>query len=68
MKTEELKIGGMSCNHCVMSVQNALSSVEGVKSVDVSLEKECAVVEYDETQVKPEIFKNVIEDIGFELK
>ena len=38
MKTSEIKIKGMSCNHCVASIQKALSALEGVKSVDVSLE------------------------------
>ena len=40
MKTSEIKIKGMSCNHCVASIQKALSALEGVKSVDVSLENE----------------------------
>lgn len=46
MKTSEIKIKGMSCNHCVASIQKALSALEGVKSVDVSLENEMATVEY----------------------
>lgn len=66
MKTSEIKIKGMSCNHCVASVQKALSALEGVKSVDVSLENETATVEYDEAKTEENIFKNVIDDIGFE--
>lgn len=66
MKTSEIKIKGMSCNHCVASIQKALSALEGVKSVDVSLENEMATVEYDEAKTKESIFKNVIDDIGFE--
>ena len=66
MKTSEIKIKGMSCNHCVASVQKALSALEGVKSVDVSLENEMATVEYDEAKTEESIFKNVIDDIGFE--
>ena len=31
MKTSEIKIKGMSCNHCVASIQKALSALEGVK-------------------------------------
>ena len=66
MKTSEIKIKGMSCNHCVASIQKALSALEGVKSVDVSLENEMATVEYYEAKTEESIFKNVIDDIGFE--
>lgn len=39
-----LKIEGMSCNHCVEHVRNAILSVKGVKSAVVSLEKNQAEV------------------------
>lgn len=32
-----LIVEGMSCNHCVASVKNHISSLPGVESVDVSL-------------------------------
>ncbi len=34
-----LKIGGMSCQHCVASVKKALEGVRGVSRVEVDLEK-----------------------------
>jgi copper chaperone len=34
-----VKIKGMSCNHCVMAVQKALSGIDGVKNVHVDLQK-----------------------------
>jgi copper chaperone CopZ len=39
-----LSIEGMSCNHCVMHVKNALAEVSGVESVEVDLAKKCAAV------------------------
>ncbi|MGA2547992.1 MAG: heavy-metal-associated domain-containing protein [Rectinemataceae bacterium] len=39
-----LSIEGMSCNHCVMHVKNALVEVSGVESVEVDLAKKSAVV------------------------
>jgi len=36
----ELKVEGMTCNHCVMAVKKALSKVSGVDEVvEVSLER-----------------------------
>ena len=34
-----LKIEGMSCNHCVNHVKEALEGLDGVKEASVSLEK-----------------------------
>jgi len=39
-----LSIEGMSCNHCVMHVKNALADVSGVESAEVDLAKKSAVV------------------------
>lgn len=40
----ELKIEGMTCNHCVRTVSDILSEVVGVENVDVSLKDNTAVV------------------------
>ncbi len=39
MTSTTLKIQGMSCNHCVMAVTKALNGIDGVKDVNVDLEK-----------------------------
>lgn len=41
----ELKIEGMSCGHCKMSVEKALKSVPGVERVEVFLQEGRAIVE-----------------------
>ena len=40
-----ISVEGMSCDHCVLSVQEVLESLEGVASVSVSLENGIALVE-----------------------
>ena len=45
MATTVLKVGGMTCNHCVMAVTKALEAVSGVTRATVSLEKGEATVE-----------------------
>jgi copper chaperone len=47
MQTTRLKITGMSCQSCVSHTKKALESVEGVRSVVVSLEPGGAVVEHE---------------------
>lgn len=41
----ELKIEGISCGHCKMSVEKALKSVPGVEKVEVFLQEGRAIVE-----------------------
>lgn len=43
----ELKVGGMSCEHCVKGVKQALEAVPGVRSASVDLDAGRAVVEHD---------------------
>ena len=43
----KLVIDGMSCGHCTSAVEKALSAIEGVKSVEVSLDPGQALVEGD---------------------
>lgn len=49
MKTYVLSIEGMMCSHCTDRVGKALSGVDGVKNVEVSLEEKNAVVTADES-------------------
>ena len=65
MKTE-LKIEGMMCQHCQKHVNDALSKMEGVVSVDVNLEAKTATVEADR-EISREEFKKVIEEAGYGL-
>ncbi|MFN2267861.1 MAG: heavy-metal-associated domain-containing protein, partial [Desulfonatronovibrio sp.] len=41
----EIKIEGMSCQHCVKAVEQALGELDGISSIKVSLEDNNAVFE-----------------------
>ena len=59
-------INGMSCGHCSKRVEDALKSVNGVKSVKVSLEDKKADIIL-KNDVDNEILNNAVEDVGFEV-
>lgn len=65
---KELQVNGMSCQHCVMSVKKALSKLEGVESVEVTLETGKVVVTGSAHMASDEAFKAAISDDGFELE
>ena len=60
-----IKIEGMSCDHCVKSVNAALNGLEGISQVQVDLEAKQALV--DAENVSDQMIKQAIEDIGFEV-
>ncbi|MDR1374977.1 MAG: cation transporter [Treponema sp.] len=64
MKTT-LKIEGMSCDHCVKHVKEALEAVEGVKSAQVSLKDNAAQVDHGDG-VKLDALKAAVSGAGYE--
>jgi len=67
METATLNISGMTCGGCVRSVTNVLSALDGVVKADVSLEKKCAVVDYDQTKLDIGQLQHAVEEAGFEI-
>ena len=64
--TARIKVKGMTCGSCAVSVKKALTSTKGVKKADVSLEKGLAVVVYDHAQVDEEQIRAAINKTGFQ--
>lgn len=61
-----LKVKGMSCQHCVMSVTKALGQLEGIKNVQVDLAK--GEVRFDNTkEIAPNRIEKTIQDAGYEV-
>ena len=65
---QEFAIDGMSCQGCVRGVTGALGKVAGVKSVEVSLERAGATVEFDAASVQPAAIVAAIVAAGFEAR
>ncbi len=64
MKT--IKIEGMQCNHCKMTVEKALNSIDGITKVEVNLENKSAIIE-NEKEIEDSQIKEVIEAEGFQV-
>lgn len=61
----EIAVKGMTCGSCAVAVKKALTQTKGVKSAEVSLEKNSATVVYDDTQVNEEQLREAINKTGF---
>ena len=61
---KKILIEGMSCEHCVGHVKEALEALEGVSSIEVSLEGNYATLE---TSASDEVLKEAIEEEGYDV-
>ena len=61
-----LDVQGMMCQKCVAHVKKALEGVKGVKSVEVDLDANTAIVTY--TGKKPEALAKAVSDEGYPAK
>ncbi|XP_064339086.1 copper-transporting ATPase 1 isoform X2 [Camelus dromedarius] len=57
-------IEGMHCKSCVSNIESALSTLQYVNSIVVSLENRSAVVKYNASLVTPETLRKAIEAIS----
>ena len=67
MQKTKLKIGGMSCQHCVKTVTDALTELEGVQRAKVNLRKGEAVVRFNELRVTSTDLRDAITEVGFKV-
>ena len=62
----KIEIEGMSCDHCVNHVKEALTLLDGVTKVDVNLADNIAIIESD-ISLNEEDIKFAIDDAGYEV-
>ena len=67
MRTETMKISGMTCGGCVSNVTTALNAVDGVKDVAVTLKPGAARIEFDESTTSPAQLRAAVKQAGYEV-
>jgi copper chaperone len=68
MAMTTLKVSGMTCQHCVRAVTQALETRDGVSSADVDLNAGRARVSYDDSRVTPAQLAGAIIEEGYEAE
>ncbi|MZH05197.1 MAG: heavy-metal-associated domain-containing protein [Nitrospinae bacterium] len=67
MKQESVKVEGMTCQHCVQTITEALKKIPGLDSVAVDLDKKEVDVKFDENETSLQEITGKIVEVGFEL-
>ncbi len=65
MKTELLKVTGMTCDGCISKVTHALKAVSGVSDVKVSLSAGEATVQFDEQRASLDQLESALKGAGY---
>jgi copper chaperone CopZ len=68
MATLKLRVSGMTCDHCRMKVQNALTETAGVYSAIVDLTGGEAEVDFDDDRLTTGQLVAAVEKAGYGAK
>ena len=68
MATTVLNVPDISCEHCQRTISNALTPVEGVRTVNVDIPTKQVQVDYDETVVDVNRMKEILQDEDYPVE
>lgn len=68
MATSVLNVPDISCEHCERTITNALTPVEGVRTVSVDIPSRQVRVDYDEAQVSVDHMKDVLQEEDYPVE
>lgn len=63
-----LKVEGMTCDHCEMSIQKGVSELPGIESVLANHEDSTTVIKFDQLKTSEDDIKKAIEKRGYQVK
>ncbi|XP_060064791.1 copper-transporting ATPase 1-like [Ylistrum balloti] len=63
-----ISIKGMTCNSCVKNIEGNISDKLGILKINVVLEKEIGLIEFDPGVTSADKIADMIDDMGFEAK
>ncbi|MBV7389310.1 copper chaperone CopZ [Enterococcus alishanensis] len=65
---QTFNIEGMTCQHCVKNVENAVNELPGIDKVKINLKKNNGVVKFDEAQVTAAEIATKVTDAGYQTE
>jgi copper chaperone len=67
MEHVTINIEGMSCEHCVKAVTDAVAALPSVSDISVDLDGGTASMTYDHAEISLDAIKEAIEDQGYDV-
>lgn len=66
MTEAKIQIKGMSCQHCVMRVKQAIEGLNGIKNLDVTVGQ--ASITFDESKLLKKDIEDTIVKAGYKVR
>lgn len=67
MEKLQLTVKGMSCGHCVKSIETKIGKLGGIIHVKVDLKNAKVDLEYDKSTISSNNIKEAIDELGYEV-
>jgi copper chaperone len=67
MTTKTLSVPGISCDHCKMSIEEAVGEIAGVDKVEVDISARTVDLSFDDDAVGLDQIIDAIEEVGYEV-
>ena len=67
MSTTTLDVPTISCGHCKSSIEGAVSSLDGVRRVEVGIDAKQVDVDFDDSAVSLDTIVAAIEEQGYDV-
>lgn len=67
MENATLNVNGMSCGHCISSIEGNVGELNGVESVKVHLEDGKVDVSFNAEKISLQDITDEIEDTGYDV-
>jgi copper chaperone len=67
MVTERISVPEIHCDHCKMSLEAALTPIDGVADASVDIDAKAITVTYDDASVDRSVLVKAIEDQGYDV-
>ncbi|USK67291.1 copper chaperone CopZ [Peribacillus frigoritolerans] len=68
MEKMTLNVKGMSCGHCINSIEGNVGELSGVTTVKVNLDSETVSVVFNPNEVSIDKIKETIDDQGYDVR
>ncbi|MFJ8069529.1 copper chaperone CopZ [Peribacillus sp. NPDC096447] len=68
MEKMTLNVKGMSCGHCINSIEGNVGELSGVTTVKVNLDSGTVSVEFNPNEVSIDKIKETINDQGYDVQ
>ena len=67
MASQALKVEGMTCEHCVQTIKDAVIKLIGITKIEIDLQNKIVAVNFDQEHTNVESIKEKMISAGFKV-